>query len=174
MRGAFERAAQALYALSPRVLFAGGAALYLALGQYHVTWLQAAGDEPHYLIMAQSLWREHDLDLQDNYARQDFLEYTPGPLATHYGEPRKDGRPFPSHSPGLPVVLAPLYALGGRRACVGFMTLLAAATAILVRSLATRITPSPRAVFFAWAAAAGPPLLYYSFHMYTEIPSAFL
>ena len=85
-----------------------------APGKRFATRLRATGDEPHYLLMAQSLWREGDLDLRDNFERRDYLEYTPGPVTTHYGTPRRDGRPFPAHSPGLPFALAPLYAIGGR------------------------------------------------------------
>jgi hypothetical protein len=161
-------------ALSPRALFILTAVAYLAVGQHYVSRLQAAGDEPHYLIVAQSLWAERDLDLRDNYARQDFLDYAPAPLTPHYGEPRRDGRPFPAHSPGLPLLLAPVYALGGRRACVALLALAAAALALEARALAARLTEDRRALVFAWAVAAGPPLLFYSFHVYTEVVSGLL
>ena len=105
----------------PKALFGAALSLYLALGLRYATSLQASGDEPYYLLMAQSLWRDHDLDLQNNFAQEDWREYTPGPVSTHYGAPRRDGRPFPGHSPGLPVLLAPVYALGGRPACVILM-----------------------------------------------------
>ena len=59
--------------------------------------LRVSGDEPHYLLMAQSLWREGDLDLRDNYAREDWREYTPGPVPPHYGAPRRTaGRSRPT------------------------------------------------------------------------------
>ncbi len=69
--------------------------------------MDASGDEPHYLVMAQSLWREHDLDLRDNYAREDWREFRGGPTEPHYAAPRRDGRPFPGHSPGLPFPARP-------------------------------------------------------------------
>jgi hypothetical protein len=141
-------------------------------GLRYASRLQASGDEPHYLLMAQSLWQERDLDLRDNYERQDFLDYTPGPLAPHYAAPRKDGRPYPAHSPGLPALLAPVYALGGRRACVVLMAALAALLVAEVRRLAKAATGDERAGWFAWAAAAGAPVFFYSFHIYTEVPSA--
>lgn len=172
LAGTWARIAETIVGLSPRALFRIAFAAYLLLGQYYVSGLQATGDEPHYLLMAQSLWREHDLDLQDNYARQDFLEYTPGPLETHYAAPRKDGRPFPAHSPGLPALLAPLYAIGGRRLCVALMALAAAAMTVETRALAASFTSDARALFFAWAAAAGPPAAFYSFHLYTETLAA--
>jgi len=154
------------------VLFVASLSLYLLVGLQYASRLQVSGDEPYYLLMAQSLWREHDLDLQDNFAREDWREYTPGPLSTHYGASRLDGRPYPNHGPGLPVLLAPVYALGGRAGCVVLMSLLAALLALEVRRMAWRLTGDPTAAFLAWAAAAGPPVCFYAFHLYTEVPSA--
>lgn len=146
--------------------------LFAGLGIRYASRLQASGDEPHYLLMAQSLWQEGDLDLRDNYARQDFLDYTPGPLVPHYAAPRRDGRPYPAHSPGLPALLAPAYALAGRRGCLLVMAALAAWLLREVRRLAGDATGDAGAAWFAWAAAAGPPVFFYSFHVYTEVPSA--
>ncbi len=153
----------------------GDALLFLLLtllGLRYAGRLQASGDEPHYLLMAQSLWQEHDLDLRDNYQRQDFLDYTPGPLLPHYAAPRRDGRPYPAHSPGLPLWLAPAYAAGGRRACVIMMAGLAALLAREARRLALELSRDESAARLAWLAAAGAPVFFYSFHIYTEVPSA--
>lgn len=152
-------------------LFAVAAAAYLALGLFYASRLRVSGDEPHYLLMAQSLWREGDLDLRDNLARGDWSEYTPGPVSPHWGAPRRDGRPFPAHSPGMPLVLAPVYALGGRLACVALLALAAAAVTVQVRALALRVSQDERTALLAWAASAGPPAAFYAFHVYTEVPS---
>jgi hypothetical protein len=157
----------------PWLLFCLASAAFLLVGIHYTSQLRVSGDEPHYLLMAQSLWRERDLDLRDNLEREDFREYTPGPLVPHWGTPRKDGRPFPAHSPGLPVLLAPVYALGGRRACVAFLSLLGGALGLEVRRLALRLIGERRdAALLAWAASVGPPAAYYAFHVYTELPSA--
>jgi hypothetical protein len=152
--------------------FAGAFLLYLAVGLWYTTRLRVSGDEPHYLLMAQSLWREGDLDLRDNLAREDWREYTPGPLGPHYGAPRKDGRPFPAHSPGLPLLLAPAYAIGGRPGTVAVLALAAAALVATVRALALRLGVTPAGAWLAWAAMLGPPVFFYSFHVYTEVLSA--
>ncbi len=153
-------------------LFLLALAAYLPAGLHYANRLQVSGDEPYYLLMAQSLWRDHDLDLENNFAREDWREYTPGPLSTHYGSPRRDGRPYPTHSPGLSALLAPAYASGGRAACVIVLAALAALLGLETRRLAWRITADPGASFFAWAAAAGPPVFFYAFHVYSELPSA--
>jgi hypothetical protein len=137
-----------------------------------VNGLRVSGDEPHYLLMAQSLWNERDLDLRDNLERQDYLEYTPGPVAPHYGSPRRDGRPFPAHSPGLPILLAPFYAIGGRRACTLLLALCGALLAGQVRAMVERLGADPASARLAWAASLGPPVFFYGFHLYTELPSA--
>jgi hypothetical protein len=155
-----------------RALFLGALLLLAPVATYYASRLRVSGDEPHYLIQAQSLWRDGDLDLRNNYEGEDWREYTPGPVTPHYGAPRKDGRPFPAHSPGLPLLLAPFYAMGGRIACVLLLAAMAAGAAVLVRDLALRFAGQPEPAFAAFLAALGPPLFFYSFHVYTEVPSA--
>jgi hypothetical protein len=162
-----------LDAASPAALFLLTAAVYSALGLWYASRLRVSGDEPHYLLMARSLWQEGDLDLQDNHAREEWRADTPGPVAPHYGAPRADGRPFPAHSAGLPFLLAPVYAAGGRLACVLVLSLFAAGASVAAWTLALLLAGDRRAALFAWAAAAGPPLAFYAFHVYTEAPSAF-
>ena len=158
--------------LSAPLLYFASALGLVWLGLHYTGRLRTTGDEPHYLLMAQSLWREGDLDLRDNYAREDFREHTPGPLAPHYGAPRADGRPHPAHGVGLPLLLAPAYGLAGRAGAVILLALAAAALSLQVRHLALRAVGEGRAAGFAWAAAVGPPLAVYAFHVYTEVPSA--
>jgi hypothetical protein len=155
-----------------RLLFAVAAVFFVLVGLWYTSRKSVSGDEPHYLVMARSLWRDGDLDLRDNYAREDWRQDTPGPVQPHYGAPRRDGRPFSAHSPGLPLLLAPIDAIGGRRACAVLLGLLAAWLTVEVRALALRATGDSSAATLAWAAAAGPPLAAYSFHVYTEVPSA--
>jgi hypothetical protein len=154
------------------LLLVAAGTLYAGVGLRHAAGLQVSGDEPHYLVMAQSLWRDHDLDLRDEYDGEEWAEFVPGPLRPHWGAPRADGRPFPAHSPGLPLLLAPAYAALGREGCVLVMALVAAAAALVCRRLALQLTGDEAVALVAWLAAAGPPLFFYSFHIYTEAPSA--
>jgi len=155
----------------PFVLFLVSTVVFAFVGIRYVSRVQASGDEVEYLLMAQSLWRDHDLDLENNFARGDYREYVPD-ATPHLGSVRWDGRPISTHSPGLPLLLAPVYALGGRRACVIFMALAASALALEVRALASRATGDPRASLWAWAGSVGPPVFFYSFFIYSEVPSA--
>jgi len=52
------------------------------------------------------------------------------------------------------------------------MALLAAAAALVCRQLVLQLTGDRDVCLAAWLAATGPPLFFYSFHLYTEAPSA--
>lgn len=147
-------------------------AVFAFTGVRYVGRLQASGDEPHYLLMAQSLWQEHDLDLRDNVERRDYEAYVPGSLTPHYGWPRRDGRPFPAHSPGLPVLIAPAWAAWGRPGVVLLLSALAAALVVESRRWVHLLGGSDRAGLWAAGLLALSPVLFYSFHVYTEVPSA--
>jgi len=153
--------------------FAAGALFASGVGVYYASAVEPSGDEIDYLMMAQSVWREGDLDLRDNFARGDYREYMQGYGRMPGGTRRADGRPYPTHSAGLAVLLAPVYALGGRRACVVLLALVAAGLGVLVRDLARRSGADEGAALVCWAATVGPPVLYYSAFLYTEVPVAF-
>jgi hypothetical protein len=154
-------------------LFALAALAASAIGLHYARAVEPSGDEIDYLLMAQSLWRERDLDLRDNFERGDHLEYLGGFDRMPGGTRRADGRSYPTHSAGLSVLLAPAYALGGRAACVVLLALVAAGLGLLVRDLARRGGADERAALVAWAAAVGPPVLFYTAFLYTEVVVAF-
>jgi len=159
--------------LPSRALFAVAAVFASAVALHYARAVEPSGDEVDYLMMAQSVWREGDLDLRDNFARGDYLEYLGGYDRMPGGTRRADGRPYPTHSAGLSVLLAPAYALGGRKACVVLLALVAAGLSLLVRDLARRSGADEEAALVCWAATVGPPVLYYSAFLYTEVPVAF-
>jgi len=154
-------------------LFACAALVASAIGLRYARAVEPSGDEIDYLLMAQSVWREGDLDLRDNFARGDHLEYLGGFDRMPGGTRRADGRSYPTHSAGLSVLLAPAYALGGRAACVVLLALLAAGLGLLARDLARRGGAGEEAALLAGAAAVGPPVLFYTAFLYTEVPAAF-
>jgi hypothetical protein len=154
-------------------LFALAALVSSAIGLRYARSVEPSGDEIDYLLMAQSVWREGDLDLRDNFERGDHLEYLGGFDRMPGGTRRADGRSYPTHSAGLSVLLAPAYALGGRTGCVVLLALLAAGLGLLTRDLARRSGADEGAALLAWAAAVGPPVLFYTGFLYTEVVVAF-
>lgn len=163
--------AQAAARAGARTRLVAALVLFSAAGLNYSRGIQATGDEIEYLLLTQSLWLERDLDIRDNFDRGDHLEYTPGLGKMPFGTFRKDGRPISTHSPGLPLLLAPVYALGGRSACLLLLALLAALLADQVYRLALQLTQDPRAALLGWTAALGPPIFFYSFHLYPALPS---
>jgi hypothetical protein len=67
------------------------------------------GDEPSYLMIARSLVRDHDVDLENNYAAADSL--TP---STGHVRRALDGTLQSEHDIGLPILLTPAYAIAER------------------------------------------------------------
>ncbi len=158
---------QALVVLLAALVVYGAAAARLIR-----TGIFPGGDEPHYLVIAQSLWRDADLAIENNHARGDTFEYFPQPLAPHYLQRGADGQIYSIHPVGLPVLAAPVYALGGYVAVVGFVILCAAAAGMLLWSMARRLT-TPAAATAGWLTVAiGAPFVFNSFTIYPEVPAA--
>ena len=83
-------------------------------GKYSVT-----GDEPHYLIVAQSLSADHDLDVGNNYAHGDGALFGAAGLQREmHARTARDGRLRPVHDVGLPIVLLPVYVIATRVATI--------------------------------------------------------
>lgn len=128
------------------------------------------GDEPHYLLQAHSLVNDGDLEMQNNYANGDYRDFfdtetlNVGAYLYEY-----NGRTIRHHfALGMPLLLAPAYALGGR---VGVQLLLALLTASAMSALllAVRRFVAPRAAFAGvLLCALLYPIVIYSHQIYPE------
>ena len=128
------------------------------------------GDEPHYLVIAQSLWRDGDLKIENNHKRGDYREYYNLELDPHYLTRGADGEIYSVHPVGLPVLLTPVYGLGGYYAVVCVLILFASVASALAWWWTVGLLNSPGAATFAWAAIAGTaPFLFNTFTVYPEI-----
>jgi len=157
----------AVVALAGLLLYGGVAWRFAGSGLF------PGGDEPHYLVLAQSLWRDHDLKIENNHARGDTLEYFRLPLPPHYLERGRDGEIYSIHPVGLAIVAAPIYAAGGYYGVVAFLVCCAAGAAAGLWLAALRLTGSATAATLAWVgAAATAPFVFNSITIYPEIPAA--
>jgi len=137
------------------------------------TVLFPAGDEPHYLVIAQSLWRDGDFKIENNHQRGDYREYFPRDLDPHYLTRGADGEIYSIHPVGLPVALAPVYGIGGYGAVLLALVAMAAVSAGLMWRWVATALGSPGAATFAWAVIAGSaPFLFNTFTVYPEIAAA--
>lgn len=73
--------------------------------------LRITGDEPHYLIISASVARDQDFDVRNNYEEDFRTAEIFGPVNVHAA--RTSTAWWPMHTPGLGVLLALPWALGG-------------------------------------------------------------
>ena len=130
------------------------------------------GDEPHYLMVSDSLVRDHDLELEKDYAEGRYRAFHERPLDPHYRVRGKHGEIYSLHAVGLSLLVLPAYALGGYHAASFFMAGLGILLALTVRRLLHDVLPAGAAEGTAWAVALSPPLLAYAGLLFTEVPAA--
>ncbi|HUF22713.1 MAG TPA: hypothetical protein VMN81_01205 [Vicinamibacterales bacterium] len=112
------------------------------------------GDEPHYLIITQSLMQDGDLRIENNHAQRDYAQYAAGELEPQYLVRGQNGAIYPIHAPGLPALVIPAFALGGYAGVVVFLLIVMALASALVWRLAWLATGDIAAAWFGWAAVA--------------------
>jgi hypothetical protein len=148
--------------------------VYLAAGLSSASAVGPGGDEPHYLVIAQSLLADHDLKIENNHTRGDYRAFFGGPLRPDYLARGKDREIYSIHAPGLPALLLPSYALAGYRGAVAMMCLIAALVALAIYDAASAAA-GPRAALFTWAALSlGVPIVPHAWLIYPEVPAALL
>ncbi|CAN5410441.1 hypothetical protein BH23ACI1_BH23ACI1_11930 [soil metagenome] len=165
-----------LRALPRSPLAAGGCALIVfAVAAWQVSPSIPGGDEPHYLVITQSLLTDGDLKIENNHARGDYLAYYRGPLQPDYRVRGRDGEIYSIHAPGVSVLVAPAFALAGYPGAVIFLVILAAAGSALAWRLAYRVTARAEAAWFGWAAVTlSTTSVFHSFTVYPDAPGGLL
>ena len=113
--------------------------------------------EVHYLMSAESVVSDGDLDLRDEYATSAWRRFTrvpPRPTAA-----LSRGRLVEPQGIGFPLLIAPAYALGGATAVELFLAAVTALAFVLAAALARRLVPEPWASAAALVAGLSPPAL---------------
>jgi len=145
----------------------------LAAWRLTATPVFPGGDEPHYLVIAQSVWRDGDLDIFDNHQRGDYYEYSATALAPHYLRGSVDGGIYSIHPILMPVLMAPVYAAAGYAGVVAMLVLIASMAATLSWRWMRSVLDDVGAATFAWAAiVASTPFLLNTFTVYPETSAA--
>src|SRR5207249_9888565 len=111
----------ALWTVIPRLRDARAAILVgatmlataLVVLPYDRTIAPTASDEPHYMIIVQSIVFDHDLDLANDYAGQRYYEFYPEPLPDVHGI-YVGNAIYSLRDMGLPILAVIPYALAGR------------------------------------------------------------
>jgi len=148
-----------------------------------------SGDEPNYLITADSLLDDHDINLANNYAEQDYFHFiskkdNPNLRLGIYGRYGKKGHDYiyPINLPGISVLTLPFYALGrlaeGRLLTFlikGSLAVWGALFGVQIYLFALDRWRKERLALALWALVGfTAPVLFYSTHLYPEIAIAFM
>lgn len=118
---------------------------------------QFGGDEPHYLLTAESIVSDRDLDLRDEYATKAYRDWYPYLLQRH-GR-LTNGQANEPHGAGFALLIAPAYAVGGPLAVQLLLAAIAALAFVLAAALARWVVPEPWASGAALACGLSPPAL---------------
>ena len=157
-------------------LFAGvAAAMIFAAAAWGSSPSLPGGDEPHYLVITQSLLHDGDIRIENNHRQGDYRRYFPGDLPPHAGKRGVDGQMYSIHAPGVAALVLPAFAAGGYAGVVAFLVALSAAGCALAWWLAWRATGSAPAAWFGWAVVTvAAPFLLESFTVFPDGPAAVL
>ncbi len=148
-----------------------------------------SGDEPNYLLTADSLLDDRDINLANNYAEQDYFHFiskrdNPNLRLGIYGRYGKKGHDYiyPINLPGVSVLALPFYALGrlaeGRLLAFimkGSLAVWGALFGVQVYLFALDRWRRERLALSLWAFVSfTAPVLFYSTHLYPEVAVAFM
>jgi hypothetical protein len=156
-----------------------------------------SGDEPHYLIVAESLFSDGDLDLANNVRDGDARwfgadDLVPGPHA----RVTRQGALWSTHDIGVPIAILPVYAAATRASTLvpdrvlarirqtrglfaySLVSLsliaLTAWGASLLRAGLARVVPPGRAAVVALGLALSPPMMSHAFLVFPETLAMFV
>jgi hypothetical protein len=133
------------------------------------------GDEPFYLLVTDSVTRDFDLDLANQYRVRIAGQWDRGDIVPQAGDRAgKTGEQYSHHEPFLSLLMIPSYLIAGLYGAIATIALFGV---LLVRSTIRWMEDegiaetSIRGVFPFFALA--PPVLFYATRIWPEVPAAF-
>lgn len=151
--------------------------LVLGVWQFAVQQVSLSGDEPHYLVIAQSLARDGDFNVANQYYEHQYRDYIGEETLGWHGYYGKNGRHeiYSMHLPGLAASITPLLWLipSGPDLIWALRVLLSAYAALLFALVYLCLwrlgTGSRAALLITLTMALSAPLFFHSFHLYPEV-----
>jgi hypothetical protein len=158
----------------PLLVFLASATIFLASAWRLVPGpVYPGGDEPHYLVITQSLLTDHDLAIENNHARGDYRAYYASPLKPDYRVTGPGRTIYSIHPIGISVIIAPAFAVGGYRGAIILVALLSSVAMALQWRWVCDVTASSGAATVGWlAVATSAPFVLHSFSIYPECAAA--
>ena len=133
------------------------AAYATTLGVDARTGSEYAPGEARVLLAAESIISDRDVDLRDEYRTRAYEEWIAGALPPAAG--LTDGRLHEPPGVGLPLLVAPAYAVAGPIGAELLVAALLALAFVAAAALARRLVPDPWATSAALVAGLSPPAL---------------
>lgn len=133
------------------------------------------GDEAYYILQAESLIADGDLDLRNQYAALERSVTGRLDLAPQFADPvGPSGEQYSRHEPLLAILLTPGVAAAGLWGAMATMALFGAALSVSLLKLLEESGASRGTLLRVWPLLSfAPPLLTYSARVWTEVPAAF-
>ena len=150
--------------------------LYFTTSYIYVQLLAtpASGDEPHFLIISQTLLKYHSLNVMLDYQHGDYRLFYPLYIAPHVAYNAR-GQLLPLHNIGGPVLWLIPYYLWGRLGAVFFISLLSVLIIHNIYKFLLTMHISQRYAFIvSLAYAVASPLYIYSHLTFIEPIGAFI
>ncbi len=145
---------------------------FLALLPYEAAAIPTASDEPHYLVIVQSLVDDRDLDLRDQYDRETYRSYYDGTLPDRHVI-QAGPRQYPIRDLGLPVLAALPFAVAGRGGVLVLLCLAGAALGAQLYRACRDLGVAPRPALLAVGGAGlAHPLLTYTTQISPDLVAA--
>lgn len=139
-----------------------------------IAWWQVApqvpgGDEPHYLVITQSLLADGDLKIENNHRDRDYAAYFAGVLPPDFRVRGRDNEIYSIHAPGVSAIVAPAFAVAGYAGAGLLLLVVSAAGSALAWYLAWLVTARRDAAWFGWAAVTlSSTWVFHSFTIYPD------
>lgn len=143
--------------------------------------VRLGGDEPHYLVISQSIAKDGDINVFNQYARDEYRDFVDIRLQHH----ARVGKGFKvwysyGHLPGLSLTLAPFFLVKMPNLTLYFfirvyLGLFGAMMAVLIYLFALKLwTHKSLALFITVSYTFTAPIFFYAIHIFAELQAALL
>lgn len=143
--------------------------------------VRLGGDEPHYLVISHSIANDGDINVFNQYARDEYREFVDIRLQHH----ARVGKGFKvwysyGHLPGLSLTLAPFFLVKIPNLTLYFLVraylgLFGALMAVLIYLFALKLWKHKSlALFITFAYTFTAPIFFYAIHIFAELQAALL
>ena len=155
------------------LLFLATDCFYVLLARLLFTFFPS-GDEPHYLVISQTLLKYHSLDVMQDYKNADYHQFYPIMLEPHVVA-NLQGHLLPLHNIGGPILWLLPYVLLGRLGVVFFISMVTILILVNIYLLLRLLGSSERIAFLvSLSYALASPLYIYSHLAFVEVLGAFI